>query len=92
MPNHVRVAKCPYYERENRIAIFCEGCVVGSDGFYAHIFITEGEKRQYFARHCTHYPSMNCIYAKHMNELYERGILDGKAREQEKAEGKEIKE
>jgi len=123
MPNAARIAKCPYYIRENRIVIYCEGyvstscssyvstsCVSALGGSsctsgvpddtaeglpsfvssYAHIFKREGEKAQYFRRHCERYPDMDCIYATHMNKLYEIGTTGRGMLREEKDKGKKV--
>lgn len=75
MPHPGKVAKCPYYIRENQITIFCESSVKVMDGekegYQAHMFKNKEEKIAYIEKHCSRYPDMDCPYANHMDRYYE---------------------
>lgn len=76
MPHPSIMPKCPYYEKENQITIFCESNIrvmeEGKSGYYAHLFKNPEAKKEYMRQHCQKYPDMNCPYANYMNRFYEK--------------------
>jgi len=66
--NAVVNAKCPYYQRDNRLQICCEG-VEGSASLYVTCD-TEEEKNKYLLEHCINYKTL-CPIAAMLDEKYE---------------------
>lgn len=56
------MAKCPYYIRESKYGITCEGMLEKTECM--NKFKTEGEKQRYLRQQCSEYPN-TCKIAKH---------------------------
>jgi len=66
--NAITNSKCPYYIRDSRKQITCEGVIVGSETGMK--FECESMKIKYQRQNCFKYPN-DCMICKGLDEKYE---------------------
>ena len=64
-----RNTKCPYFEKDSRLTITCEGMY--KDTTVKTEFDTEGHKREFQQKYCFKYPN-ECFLQTYKNNLYEQ--------------------
>lgn len=72
MPNEWRAivnAKCPYFERESKFSVTCEG--IYKNTTIKTEFESEDDKIKFEERECFRYPN-ECIVQKIKNKIYDQ--------------------
>ena len=69
MPNRTPAA-CPYFVREKRLEICCEGMAAGMDTGLC--FCREADRKEWFSAYCSGFQYLHCPYAHMIGGKYER--------------------
>lgn len=64
MPNHTRLAVCPYYLSDNDKSVTCEDTI--------RQFRTRELKRSYLQEYCCSFRWKDCPYARALDQVYEK--------------------
>lgn len=69
------VIECPFYIKENKYCIFCEGIIKNT--IAQQIFRTDYEKNNYEVYVCSENNGANCPHNQMLMTLYEEGARNG---------------